>query len=198
MCGRRSAPPWPRLRRGGFAPAVRRRGAAPRSPRELDGCWTVPGTGRGIYRRCAERRMPAFSNMTQILALIHRGTRCRTVRRGIGMLAADPSEFSTRATGSAGSGFHGDPSGNRREAGPVPRRGEAAPRIACDACWAKNFCAGDATTTRTSGRETSSPLHAQYLPVDQGAVPSGPSVLRSHTKRNADVSRGRARQKGIA
>jgi len=93
-----------------------------------------------------ERRMPAFGNLTQILALIHRGDPMPyPCGAGIGMLAADPS-----------GGFYpchrlcgvGDPMGDlSRGISPdartrfldgARRRRESA----CDACWAKNFCAG--------------------------------------------------------
>ena len=93
-----------------------------------------------------ERRMPAFSNMTQILALIHRGDPMPyPCGAGIGMLAADPSGVLYPCHRLCGIGESmGDPSrGIAAEArtrflnGAKSRRGSA-----CDVCWAKNFCAG--------------------------------------------------------
>jgi uncharacterized protein len=93
-----------------------------------------------------ERRMPAFSNMTQILARIHRGDPMPyPCGAGIGMLAADPAGAFYPCHRLCGVGDSmGDPSrgiayGLRaRFLDGARRRREAA----CDACWAKNFCAG--------------------------------------------------------
>jgi uncharacterized protein len=93
-----------------------------------------------------ERRMPAFSNMTQILALIHRGDPMPyPCGAGIGMLAADPSGVLYPCHRLCGIGDSmGDPSrgiapdARARFLDGARRRRESA----CDACWAKNFCAG--------------------------------------------------------
>jgi len=93
-----------------------------------------------------ERRMPAFSNMTQILALIHRGDPMPyPCGAGIGMLAADPSGVFYPCHRLCGVGdCMGDPSrgialdARARFLDGARRRRESA----CDACWAKNFCAG--------------------------------------------------------
>lgn len=93
-----------------------------------------------------ERRMPAFSNMTQILALIHRGDPMPyPCGAGIGMLAADPSGVFYPCHRLCGVGDSmGDPSrgialvARARFLDGARRRRESA----CDACWAKNFCAG--------------------------------------------------------
>ena len=93
-----------------------------------------------------ERRMPAFSNMTQILALIHRGDPMPyPCGAGIGMLVADPSGVFYPCHRLCGVGDSmGDPSrgialdARARFLDGARRRRESA----CDACWAKNFCAG--------------------------------------------------------
>ncbi|MFA6148042.1 MAG: radical SAM protein [bacterium] len=93
-----------------------------------------------------ERRMPAFSNMTQILALIHRGDPMPyPCGAGIGMLAADPSGILYPCHRLCGVGESmGDPSrGIAEEARTRFLEGARRRReTACDACWAKNFCAG--------------------------------------------------------
>jgi uncharacterized protein len=93
-----------------------------------------------------ERRMPAFSNMTQILSLIHRGDPMPyPCGAGIGMLAADPSGAFYPCHRLCGVGDSmGDPSrgiatdARARFLDGAKRRRESE----CDACWAKNFCAG--------------------------------------------------------
>jgi len=93
-----------------------------------------------------ERRMPAFGNLTQILALIHRGDPMPyPCGAGIGMLAADPSGVFYPCHRLCGVGDPmGDPSRGispdtrTRFLDGARRRRESA----CDACWAKNFCAG--------------------------------------------------------
>ncbi len=93
-----------------------------------------------------ERRMPAFSNMTQILGLIHRGDPMPyPCGAGIGMLAADPSGVLYPCHRLCGVGESmGDPSrgiasdARARFLDGARRRRESG----CDACWAKNFCAG--------------------------------------------------------
>jgi uncharacterized protein len=93
-----------------------------------------------------ERRMPAFSNMTQILGLIHRGDPMPyPCGAGIGMLAVDPSGVLYPCHRLCGVGDPmGDPSrgiasdARARFLDGARRRRETG----CDACWAKNFCAG--------------------------------------------------------
>ncbi len=93
-----------------------------------------------------ERRMPAFSNMTQILSLIHRGDPMPyPCGAGIGMLAADPSGVLYPCHRLCGVGESmGDPSrgiaveARTRFLDGARRRRESS----CDACWAKNFCSG--------------------------------------------------------
>jgi len=93
-----------------------------------------------------ERRMPAFSNMTQILGLIHRGDPMPyPCGAGIGMLAVDPSGALYPCHRLCGVGDSmGDPSrgvasdARARFLDGARRRRESG----CDACWAKNFCAG--------------------------------------------------------
>ena len=93
-----------------------------------------------------ERRMPAFSNLTQILGLIHRGDPMPyPCGAGIGMLAADPSGAFYPCHRLCGVGDSmGDPSrgiatdARARFLDGARRRRESV----CDACWAKNFCAG--------------------------------------------------------
>lgn len=93
-----------------------------------------------------ERRMPAFSNMTQILAMIHRGDPMPyPCGAGIGMLAADPSGVLYPCHRLCGIGESmGDPArGIAEEARTRFLDGARSRReSACDACWAKNFCAG--------------------------------------------------------
>jgi uncharacterized protein len=93
-----------------------------------------------------ERRMPAFSNMTQILALIHRGDPMPyPCGAGIGMLASDPSGVLYPCHRLCGVGESmGDPSrGISAEARTRFLDGARSRReSACNACWAKNFCAG--------------------------------------------------------
>jgi uncharacterized protein len=90
--------------------------------------------------------MPAFGNLTQILALVHRGDPMPyPCGAGIGMLAADPSGVLYPCHRLCGVGDPmGDSSGGiapdarARFLDGARRRRESA----CDACWAKNFCAG--------------------------------------------------------
>ena len=93
-----------------------------------------------------ERRMPGFSNMTQVLGLIHRGDPMPyPCGAGIGMLAADPSGVLYPCHRLCGVGDSmGDPSrgiatdARARFLDGARRRRESG----CGACWAKNFCAG--------------------------------------------------------
>ncbi|MBP2686270.1 MAG: peaB [Deltaproteobacteria bacterium] len=93
-----------------------------------------------------ERRVPTFANMSQILALIHRGDPMPyPCGAGIGMLAMDPSGAfhpCHRLCG-VGDSFGAPEAGISEEArgrflDGARRRRESA----CDACWAKNFCSG--------------------------------------------------------
>jgi len=132
----------------GFAPASAAEGsrtalAAEELDAVLDGFRDLAA---GYVDDVRERRMPAFSNMTQILGLIHRGDPMPyPCGAGIGMLAADPSGVLYPCHRLCGVG---DPMGD-------PTRGIASDARArfldgarrrresgCDACWAKNFCAG--------------------------------------------------------
>jgi len=93
-----------------------------------------------------ERRVPAFSNMSQILALIHRGDPMPyPCGAGIGMLAVDPSGafYPCHRLVGIGDSFGGTEAGISESARArfldgARRRRESA----CDACWAKNFCSG--------------------------------------------------------
>jgi uncharacterized protein len=93
-----------------------------------------------------ERRVPTFSNMSQILALIHRGDPMPyPCGAGIGMLAVDPSGvfYPCHRLCGIGDSFGGSEAGISEEARTrfldgARRRRESA----CDACWAKNFCSG--------------------------------------------------------
>jgi uncharacterized protein len=132
----------------GFAPASAAEGsgealAEGELDRVLDGFRELAGEYVDDVR---ERRMPAFSNMTQILALVHRGDPMPyPCGAGIGMLAADPSGIFYPCHRLCGVGDSmGDPSrgiatdARARFLDGARRRRESA----CDACWAKNFCAG--------------------------------------------------------
>jgi uncharacterized protein len=132
----------------GFAPASAAEGSRTAlTEAELD---AVMGGFRdlaaGYVVDVRERRMPAFSNMTQILGLIHRGDPMPyPCGAGIGMLAADPSGVLYPCHRLCGVGDSlGDPSrgiasdARTRFLDGARRRRESA----CDGCWAKNFCAG--------------------------------------------------------
>jgi len=132
----------------GFAPASAAEGSrAALTEGELDQVLSGFRTLAAEYvDDVRERRMPAFSNMTQILALIHRGDPMPyPCGAGIGMLAADPSGVFYPCHRLCGVGDSmGDPSrgiaveARARFLDGARRRRESA----CDACWAKNFCAG--------------------------------------------------------
>ena len=132
----------------GFAPASAAEGSraaltGEELDRVLDGFRELAS---GYVDDVRERRMPAFSNMTQILSLIHRGDPMPyPCGAGIGMLAADPSGVLYPCHRLCGVGESmGDPSrgiaaeARTRFLDGARRRRESA----CDACWAKNFCAG--------------------------------------------------------
>jgi uncharacterized protein len=124
----------------GFAPASAAEGnGAALSEEELDLVLTgFRDLAAGYAADVRERRMPAFGNLTQILAMIHRGDPmpypcgagvgifypCHRLC-GIGDPMGDPSR------GIA-------PDARARFLDGARRRRESA----CDACWAKNFCAG--------------------------------------------------------
>jgi uncharacterized protein len=132
----------------GFAPASAAEGSRAALTEEelravMDGFRTLAAE---YVEDVRERRMPAFSNMTQILALIHRGDPMPyPCGAGIGMLAADPAGVFYPCHRLCGvSDSMGDPSrgiapdARARFLDGARRRRESA----CDACWAKNFCAG--------------------------------------------------------
>lgn len=132
----------------GFAPVSGSEGSS-----SLPAGWELDRAMRG-FRRLAEgyveevreRRMPAFSNLTQILSLIHRGDPMPyPCGAGIGMLAADPSGVLHPCHRLRGVGSPlGDPV--RGVSGPERSRFLASARRgrtgACGSCWAKNLCAG--------------------------------------------------------
>jgi uncharacterized protein len=132
----------------GFAPASAARGSrvaltGEELDRVLDGFREL---AEEYVEDVRERRMPAFSNMTQILALIHRGDPMPyPCGAAIGMLAVDTSGVFHPCHRLCGVGEPmGDPScGVAAEARTRfldgARRRRETP---CDACWAKNFCAG--------------------------------------------------------
>ena len=132
----------------GFAPASAAEGSpSALAEEELDAAMEgFRDLAAGYVDDVRERRMPAFSNMTQILALIHRGDPMPyPCGAGIGMLAADPSGILYPCHRLCGVGESmGDPSGGiapearGRFLDGARRRRENG----CDACWAKNFCAG--------------------------------------------------------
>jgi uncharacterized protein len=132
----------------GFAPASAAEGS-PSALTEEELCAVMEGfrdLADGYVDDVRERRVPAFSNMSQILALIHRGDPMPyPCGAGIGMLAMDPSGIfhpCHRLCG-AGVSFGAPEAGISEEARTrfldgARRRRESA----CDACWAKNFCSG--------------------------------------------------------
>ncbi len=132
----------------GFAPASAAAGSASALlETELD--LVMEGfreLAEGYATDVRERRVPAFSNMTQILAMIHRGDPMPyPCGAGIGMLAVDPGGVFYPCHRLCGMGESlGDP--ERGIAGEARVRFLAAARgrreSACDACWAKNFCSG--------------------------------------------------------
>ena len=132
----------------GFAPASASEGSGETLSEEeldlvLDGFRDLAA---GYAADVRGRRMPAFGNLTQILAMVHRGEPMPyPCGAGIGMLAADPSGILYPCHRLCGVG---DPMGDSSR-GIAPdararfldgarRRRESG----CDACWAKNFCAG--------------------------------------------------------
>ena len=132
----------------GFAPVSAAEGSASLlTGRELDRAMCgFRDLAAGYISDVRDRRMPAFSNLTQILSLIHRGDPMPfPCGAGIGMLAVDPSGtfYPCHRLCGVGDPF-GDPDrgvfpGRRSRflEGARRRRGTA-----CGACWAKNFCSG--------------------------------------------------------
>ncbi len=119
----------------GFAPASAAEGS-PSALTEEELCAVMEGfrdLADGYVDDVRERRVPAFSNMSQILALIHRGDPMPyPCGAGIGMLAVDPSGafYPCHRLVGIGDSFGGTEAGISDSCpGPVPRRGEAAPRI---------------------------------------------------------------------
>jgi uncharacterized protein len=132
----------------GFAPASAADGS-PSALTEEELCAVMDGfrdLADGYVEDVRERRMPAFSNMSQILALIHRGDPMPyPCGAGIGMLAVDPSGafYPCHRLCGIGDSFGGPEAGiseaaRTRFLDGARRRRETA----CDACWAKNFCSG--------------------------------------------------------
>ena len=132
----------------GFAPASAAEGS-PSALTEEELCAVMDGfrdLADGYVDDVRERRVPAFSNMSQILALIHRGDPMPyPCGAGIGMLAVDPSGafYPCHRLCGIGDSFGGPEAGISEEArgrflDGARRRRESA----CDACWAKNFCSG--------------------------------------------------------
>lgn len=132
----------------GFAPASAAEGSLAALTEEelrsvLDGFRDLAD---GYVDDVRERRVPAFSNMSQILALIHRGDPMPyPCGAGIGMLAVDPSGtfYPCHRLCGIGDSFGAPDAGISEEARTrfldgARRRRESA----CDACWAKNFCSG--------------------------------------------------------
>jgi uncharacterized protein len=93
-----------------------------------------------------ERRVPAFANLSQILALIHRGDPMPyPCGAGIGMLAVDPSGafYPCHRLCGIGDSFGGPEAGITEAArGRFLEGARRRRETACDACWAKNFCSG--------------------------------------------------------
>jgi uncharacterized protein len=132
----------------GFAPASAAEGS-PSALTEEELCAVMEGFRdlADVYMDdVRERRVPAFSNMSQILALIHRGDPMPyPCGAGIGMLAVDPSGtfYPCHRLCGVGDSFGGTEAGiseaaRSRFLDGARRRRETA----CDACWAKNFCSG--------------------------------------------------------
>lgn len=132
----------------GFAPASAAEGD-PAALTEEELCGVMDGFREfadGYVDDVRERRVPVFSNMSQILALIHRGDPMPyPCGAGIGMLAVDPSGmfYPCHRLCGVGDSFGAPDAGISEEArvrflDGARRRRESA----CDACWAKNFCSG--------------------------------------------------------
>ncbi|RJP22021.1 MAG: radical SAM protein [Deltaproteobacteria bacterium] len=100
----------------------------------------------GYVEDVRDRRLPAFSNLAQILALIHRGDPMPyPCGAGIGMLAVDPSGsfYPCHRLCGIGDSFGTPAAGISEDARSRFLEGARRRReTACDACWAKNFCSG--------------------------------------------------------
>ena len=132
----------------GFAPASAAEGS-PSALAEEELCAVMEGfrdLADGYVDDVRERRVPAFSNMSQVLALIHRGDPMPyPCGAGIGMLAADPSGafYPCHRLCGVGDSFGNPETGISEEARARFLEGARRRReTACDACWAKNFCSG--------------------------------------------------------
>jgi uncharacterized protein len=132
----------------GFAPASATEGSAVAlTGEELDAVMDrFRDLADGYVEDVRERRVPAFSNMSQILALIHRGDPMPyPCGAGIGMLAVDPSGafYPCHRLCGIGDSFGAPGSGISEEARARFLEGARRRReTGCDACWAKNFCSG--------------------------------------------------------
>lgn len=132
----------------GFAPASAAEGS-PSALTEEELCAVMEGfrdLADGYVEDVRERRVPVFSNMTQILALIHRGDPMPyPCGAGIGMLAADPSGafYPCHRLCGVGDSFGNPEAGISEEARARFLEGARRRReTPCDICWAKNFCSG--------------------------------------------------------
>jgi uncharacterized protein len=132
----------------GFAPASAAEGSgAALTEGELDGVMEgFRELAMGYEADVRERRMPAFSNLTQVLSLVHRGDPMPyPCGAGIGMLAVDPSGsfYPCHRLCGVGNDLGGPGRGIANEARARFLEGARKRREpACDACWAKNFCSG--------------------------------------------------------
>jgi uncharacterized protein len=132
----------------GFAPASATEGSAVAlTGEELDAVMDrFRDLADGYVEDVRERRVPVFSNMSQILALIHRGDPMPyPCGAGIGMLAVDPSGafYPCHRLCGIGDSFGAPGSGISEETRARFLEGARRRReTGCDACWAKNFCSG--------------------------------------------------------
>jgi uncharacterized protein len=132
----------------GFAPASAAEGS-PSALTEEELCAVLEGfrdLADGYVEDVRQRRMPAFSNLSQILALIHRGDPMPyPCGAGIGMMALDPSGafYPCHRLCGIGDSFGAPGAGISEDARTRFLDGARRRReTACDACWAKNFCSG--------------------------------------------------------
>jgi uncharacterized protein len=132
----------------GFAPASASEGnGAALTEEELDRAMEgFRELAAGYEADVRERRMPAFSNLTQVLSLVHRGDPMPyPCGAGIGMLAVDPSGafYPCHRLCGVGNDLGGPERGIASGARDRFLEGARMRReSACDACWAKNFCSG--------------------------------------------------------
>jgi uncharacterized protein len=132
----------------GFAPASAAEGS-PSALTEEELCAVLEGfrdLADGYVEDVRQRRMPAFSNLSQILALIHRGDPMPyPCGAGIGMMAVDPSGafYPCHRLCGIGDSFGAPGAGISEDARTRFLDGARRRReTACDGCWAKNFCSG--------------------------------------------------------